>query len=78
MEGAGELPADLAGGPVVDVWFPQWRSAADLQDCRRRAARHCWRLAGSRWSVAHGLGEDGWRGLLPDAVREATEKRRLL
>lgn len=75
VDGASELPADLAGGPIVDVWCRQWVSAPDLQEHRRRAARHCWRLAGSKWSVAHGLGEDGWRGLLPAPVRDATEIR---
>ncbi len=72
------LPAELAGGPMVDVWFPQWRSAADLQEHRRRAARQVWSQAGRAWSLAHGLGEAGWRELLPASVREATEIRRVL
>lgn len=78
--GAG-LPAEIAAGPGAACWqHPYWGRAADLVSWgwAEGFARDEWQHAGRAWSIAAGLGEDGWRELLPAPVREATEIRRVL
>lgn len=54
-----ELPADLAAGPDPELW----RSSAE------------WHAAGAAWAKTHGLGPNGWYGLLPEDVGYAVSAR---
>jgi len=70
------LPADLAAGPDPDVWAPDdlpvppWLDdPAGRRQVRTARAQQEWSAAGAAWSVGQGLGDRGWRELLPTEVR---------
>ena len=54
----GGLPADIAAGPVPELW------PGNPSD-----AHSAWVIAGQAWSRANGLGGWGWLPLLPGVVK---------
>ena len=73
------LPPDLAAGPTVDVWcppdvaIPPWMDdPAGRRQVRTARAQQEWSAAGIAWSRQQGLGDRGWRAMLPPDVAYAT------
>lgn len=54
----GDLPREIAAGPVPQFWGEPIESA-----------RRAWEDAGRAWSREHGHGWNGWRQLLSEDVR---------
>jgi hypothetical protein len=77
----GHLPADIAAGPLVELWAPDRRQAGSPttdRAYREREAEIAWSVAGREWSLANGHSWNGWMRLLPpDLVPGALTRRRL-
>lgn len=73
------LPAELAAGPLPDLWAPpdaeRPRWITDAAAWRRSTARAAWVKAATAWSKENGYGTSGWRNLLPPEVLAATSAR---
>ena len=55
-----ELPAELAAGPCIEVWAPDWVAVADWSS-RSMTAWRAWRTALAVWAVESGWASDSRR-----------------